>query len=258
MARTKTTKVPKKCEQEKEKTAKIGEQVRRIAEMTSYRKEKELRRGTGARKKDFDLNDGAAATQPSDLAGQQLAILKLRGKMDKKVKKEMRKEVEVKEQVEVGDGEESEAEEVVEMRPSAKSRGKAKSNEAVELVSTALDVTEKEADEQVNKDLKANKAWLKGKWGGKPTSSLKGKEKKIVTPKRVRQAVDVIKAWNALPPRESDKASTVKMVDDALKLLTLFGSPTPSQPASKPTEGVSSSKRKTTPSTPSPSIKKGK
>ncbi|KAK9157798.1 hypothetical protein Scep_004372 [Stephania cephalantha] len=44
---------------------------------------------------------------------------------------------------------------------------------------------------------------------------------------RVRQAVDVIKAWKALPPRESDKAAVVKMADEALKLLTIFGSPTP-------------------------------
>ncbi|KAK9094887.1 hypothetical protein Scep_026356 [Stephania cephalantha] len=56
-------------------------------------------------------------------------------------------------------------------------------SEAVELVCSALDVPEKEAEQQINKDLKVNKAWLKSKWGLKPTSSLKGKEKKMVTPK---------------------------------------------------------------------------
>ncbi|KAK9112764.1 hypothetical protein Scep_020283 [Stephania cephalantha] len=76
--------------------------------------------------------------------------------------------------------------------------------------------------------------------------------------KRVRQVVDVIKAWKALPHRESDKAAAVKMADEALKLMTMFGSPTPSQPNSTPAEGASSSKRKPTASTPSPSQQKGK
>ncbi|KAK9118148.1 hypothetical protein Scep_016241 [Stephania cephalantha] len=73
MARTKTTEASKKSEQEKENTAK-SEQVGRRAQTTSYRKKKELRRGVRSSKKDCDLNDGAVATQPSDLAGQQLAI----------------------------------------------------------------------------------------------------------------------------------------------------------------------------------------
>ncbi|KAK9169433.1 hypothetical protein Syun_001573 [Stephania yunnanensis] len=74
----------------------------------------------------------------------------------------------------------------------------------------------------------------------------------------VRQAVDVIKAWKALPPHESDKAVAVKMADEALKLLTMFGFPTPSQPKSTPTEGATSSKRKPTTSAPPPSQQKGK
>ncbi|KAK9118968.1 hypothetical protein Scep_017061 [Stephania cephalantha] len=131
-------------------------------------------------------------------------------------------------------------------------------SEAVELVSSAFDVSEKEVDQQLNKDLKVNKARLKGKWGRKSTSSLKGKQKKMVTPKRVRQAVDVIKAWKALLPRESDKADAVKIADEALKLLAMFGSPTPSQPNSTPSVGASSSKRKPTASAPSPSQQKGK
>ncbi|KAK9089366.1 hypothetical protein Scep_028448 [Stephania cephalantha] len=75
---------------------------------------------------------------------------------------------------------------------------------------------------------------------------------------RVRQVIDVIKAWKALPPRESDKAAAVKMADEALKLLTMFGSPTPSQSNSTPAEIASSSKRKPTTSAPSPSQQKGK
>ncbi|KAK9105261.1 hypothetical protein Scep_022105 [Stephania cephalantha] len=75
---------------------------------------------------------------------------------------------------------------------------------------------------------------------------------------RVRQSVDVIKAWKVLPPRESDKAVAVKMANEVLKLLTMFGSPTPSQPNSTPAEGASSSKLKPTTSTPSPSQQKGK
>ncbi|KAK9157630.1 hypothetical protein Scep_004204 [Stephania cephalantha] len=96
-------------------------------------------------------------------------------------------------------------------------------SEAMELVSSALDVSEKEVEQQ-----------------------------------RVRHSVDVVKAWKVLPPRESDKAFAIKMADDALKLLTMFGSPTPSQPKSKPAEGVSSSKHKATPLGASPSIQKGK
>ncbi|KAK9082579.1 hypothetical protein Scep_029050 [Stephania cephalantha] len=75
---------------------------------------------------------------------------------------------------------------------------------------------------------------------------------------RIRQVVDVIKAWKAFPPRESNKAVAMKMADEALKLLTMFGSPTPSQPNSTPAEGASSSKRKPTASAPSPSQQKGK
>ncbi|KAK9111374.1 hypothetical protein Scep_018893 [Stephania cephalantha] len=64
----------------------------------------------------------------------------------------------------------------------------------------------------------------------------------------VQQSVDVIKAQKALSPRGSDKASAVKMVDNALKLIAMFGSHTPSsttasvvtqsQPASKSVERV--------------------
>ncbi|KAK9133175.1 hypothetical protein Scep_012703 [Stephania cephalantha] len=75
---------------------------------------------------------------------------------------------------------------------------------------------------------------------------------------RVRQAVDVIKALKALPLRESDKTTAVKMADEALKVLTMFGSPTPSQPNSTPAEGASSLKWKPTASAPSPSQQKGK
>ncbi|KAK9158039.1 hypothetical protein Scep_004613 [Stephania cephalantha] len=187
------------------------------------------------------------------------------------------------------EGQDSE-EEVVGVRPSAKARGKAKSgpsdkvaaddmskpfpggpinqelltsfnnhvtaaiwnkkchtisrSEALELVSSTLDEPEKEADQQLNMDLKVNEALLTGKWGCKPTSSLKGKQKKM--------AVDVIKAWKALPPRESDKAAAMKMADEVLKLLMMFGSPTPSQPNNTLAEGASSSKRKPTTSAPSP------
>ncbi|KAK9100778.1 hypothetical protein Scep_024208 [Stephania cephalantha] len=194
------------------------------------------------------------------------------------------------------EGEEGEdsKEEVIEVRPSAKARGKAKSGpsdkvaadesskpfpggpinqklltsfnnhvaaaiwnkkcdtigrfEAVELVCSALDMSEKEAEQQINKELKFNKAWLKGKWGRKPTSSLSGKEMKM--------SVDVIKAWKALPPHESNKAAVVKMADAALKLMTMFGSPTPSQPIRKPVEGVPFSKRKLTTLAPLPSQQK--
>ncbi|KAK9158601.1 hypothetical protein Scep_005175 [Stephania cephalantha] len=42
------------------------------------------------------------------------------------------------------------------------------------------------------------------------------------------------KWWKRGPSAKGrDKASAVKMADDALKLLMMFGSPTPSQPASK-------------------------
>ncbi|KAK9088843.1 hypothetical protein Scep_027925 [Stephania cephalantha] len=73
MARTKTAEAPENSEQEKENTAK-SEQVGRKTQTTSYKKEKELRRGVGSSKKDCDLNDEAVATQASNLAGQQLAI----------------------------------------------------------------------------------------------------------------------------------------------------------------------------------------
>ncbi|KAK9094626.1 hypothetical protein Scep_026095 [Stephania cephalantha] len=147
--------------------------------------------------------------------------VKLMGKMEKKVKKEIRKEVEVKEQVMEDMSQQVEVEVKMIIR---KKRNEVKVGEMMKKVkvkmeknpkkkkkwwkrgpmlrpvaSSALDVMEVEADEQLNKDLK-----------------------------RVRQAVDVIKAWKALPPRESDKASVVKMAADTLKLFTMFGSPTPS------------------------------
>ncbi|KAK9094936.1 hypothetical protein Scep_026405 [Stephania cephalantha] len=293
MVRTKTIEVPKKSEQEKENIAK-SEQVGRRAQTTSYRKEKKLRRGVGLSKKNCDLNDGVAATQPSDLAGQQLTIRMSQAtavepssseatesdrgkrmeeeseenteqrseksdenretieKMERKVEKEVEVEVEAEVQVDIKMvplKKKRKEVQVGEMMKKVKVKmekipKKKWWNEAVELVNSALNVPEKEAKQQVNKDLKVNKAWLKGKWGCKPTSPLKGKEKKIVTAK-------------ALPPRESDKASEVKMADDALKLLTMFGSPIASQPKSKPAEGASSSKCKATPSGPSPLIQKG-
>ncbi|KAK9092751.1 hypothetical protein Syun_027662 [Stephania yunnanensis] len=42
-------------------------------------------------------------------------------------------------------------------------------NKVIKLISKALDVPEREAAEQLNKDLKVNKAWLKRKWRHKPS-----------------------------------------------------------------------------------------
>ncbi|KAK9107173.1 hypothetical protein Syun_023184 [Stephania yunnanensis] len=68
------TEVPKKSEQEIEKTEKVGEPVGRRAQTTFYRKENELGRGAGASKIDCDLKEGVVEDHSSDLPGQQLAI----------------------------------------------------------------------------------------------------------------------------------------------------------------------------------------
>ncbi|KAK9148640.1 hypothetical protein Scep_007397 [Stephania cephalantha] len=47
--------------------------------------------------------------------------------------------------------------------------------EAIKLVFMALDVMKAKAEMQLNKDLKLNELWLKGRWGKKPKSSKKGK-----------------------------------------------------------------------------------
>ncbi|KAK9105262.1 hypothetical protein Scep_022106 [Stephania cephalantha] len=73
MTRTKTTKAPKESEQVKENTGKMGEQVGRRAQTTSYRKEKELRRGAGASQTGCELKEGAGKYDSTNLAGQQLA-----------------------------------------------------------------------------------------------------------------------------------------------------------------------------------------
>ncbi|KAK9093476.1 hypothetical protein Syun_028387 [Stephania yunnanensis] len=88
IARIKTTDVPKESEQEKENTGKMGEQVGRRAQTTSYKKENELRRGAGASQTGWEKKEKVMRTE----------IMK---EKIEKVEKEMKNEVEVKEQVEV-------------------------------------------------------------------------------------------------------------------------------------------------------------
>ncbi|KAK9094084.1 hypothetical protein Scep_025553 [Stephania cephalantha] len=74
MTRKNTIEAPKESEQEKENTGKMGEQVGMRAQTTSYRKEKELRRGAGASQTGCSLKEGAGKDDSMDLSGQQLAI----------------------------------------------------------------------------------------------------------------------------------------------------------------------------------------
>ncbi|KAK9112232.1 hypothetical protein Scep_019751 [Stephania cephalantha] len=204
MTCTKTTEAPKKIEQEKEKTANMGEKVGRRTQTSSYRKENELRRGTGASKKHGDLNDGVAAAQPSDLAGQQLGIRMSQATLvepstsvatesDRGEGREQENEGSESggndEEGQREDGEESkeEEEEEVEVRPSAKARGKAKFGPSDKVV--ADDSSKPFPGGLINHELliSFNNHVVAAIWNNK----------------YVRQAVDVIKAWKALPPRES-------------------------------------------------------
>ncbi|KAK9169046.1 hypothetical protein Syun_001186 [Stephania yunnanensis] len=80
------------------------------AQKTSYRKEKELRRGVGlmepSSSEATELDKGKGREKESDEIvnkelKKEMKTMKLTGKMEKKVEKEMKKDVEVKEQVEV-------------------------------------------------------------------------------------------------------------------------------------------------------------
>ncbi|KAK9093728.1 hypothetical protein Scep_025197 [Stephania cephalantha] len=173
----------------------------------------------------------------------------LKEKMEK-VEKEMKKEVEVNEQVEVAVVVVMGVEVKVKMITLKKMRNEMQVREIMKEV-------------KVKRDKIPKKWW---KWDVKVEQGLNAEHgqrirralDKCRSNMRARQAVNVIKAWKALPLRESDKAAAVKMIDKVLKLLIMFGSPTPCQPNSTPVEGASSSKRKPTAYAPSPSQQKGK
>ncbi|KAK9132537.1 hypothetical protein Scep_012065 [Stephania cephalantha] len=233
------TEAPKKSEQEKEKTAKMGEQVGRRAPTTSYRKEKELRRAKQLQRNHILLRQ---LNRIGENGGKK-KVMKTLNRELKKMMKTVKLRGEDGEEGGEGDGEESGSE-----GASGIGSGSEDDNEEEEEVKVGEMM--KKAKVEMEKNL--NKKWWKNHGY---VDTLPHVSRWDV--KRVRHVVDVIKTWKVLPPRESDKTSAVKMADDALKLLMMFGSRTPSQPKSKPAEGVYSSKRKATPSAPSPLIQKG-
>ncbi|KAK9083932.1 hypothetical protein Scep_030403 [Stephania cephalantha] len=284
MARTKTIEVPKKSEQEKENTAK-SEQVGKRAQTSSYKKEKELQLNRigekGGKKKlkktqnkemkksdenrETDREDGEEGGEGDEEgsgsegisesgSGSGSGSASASGSQDGSTEEEEEGSAS-RGNDEEGEGErEKIEEEVVEVRPCAKARGKAKSGLSDKV--TIDDSFKPFLGGPINHELLTSfnnhvpPPYGITRWDVKVEQGLNAEHVQRIrraldhSNMHVRQAVDVIMAWKVLPPRESDKASAVKMANDALKLLTMFGSPTPSQLKSKPAEGVSSSKRR--------------
>ncbi|KAK9140745.1 hypothetical protein Scep_010426 [Stephania cephalantha] len=131
-----------------------------------------------------------------------MKIVRLTEKMENKVEKEMDKEVKVEVEVNM---------------IMKKKRKEVKVGEMMKKVKVKMEKNlEKKWDVKVEQGLNAEHVQRIRRALDKSRLNM-----------RVRQAVDIIKAWKALPPREFDKASAVKMTDDAIKPLDMFGSPTP-------------------------------